>query len=147
MVAPAPGKVVRVVEGLEDHRPYLPDPPAKGNHVYIDHGNGELSLLYHLKKGSATVEVGDTVHRAQTIGLCGNTGISMFPHLHYQLFSGTIEDTRKIKTRFSAYYSWKGTNDIEYRRKDLILNVIGIPDRTDNVANLSYFLHKFIHEQ
>jgi len=146
VLAPAPGTVVQTRDDLEDHRPYLPDPPHVGNHVYIDHNNGEISLLYHLQKGSVMVTVGDHVDRGQPVGLCGDTGISMFPHLHYQLFSGSLDDHTKINSRFSAYYSWRGSNDQNPDRKDIKLNLSGVPKRLDNVVNLSDFMIANVHD-
>ena len=48
-------------------------------------GNGEFSVLAHMKQGSVTVKAGDRVKRGQKIGELGASGDSMFPHLHYQL--------------------------------------------------------------
>jgi murein DD-endopeptidase MepM/ murein hydrolase activator NlpD len=36
-----------------------------GNHVVIDHGNGEYSMSAHLKPGSVTVKGGDVVEVAE----------------------------------------------------------------------------------
>jgi len=51
-----------------------------GNSVYIDHGNGVISLYFHLN----TFEVAqwDTVKRGQVIGRAGRTGRATGPHLH-----------------------------------------------------------------
>lgn len=51
-----------------------------GNSIYIDHGNGVLSLYFHLSKFD--VSKGDTVKRGQTIGRAGSTGRATGPHLH-----------------------------------------------------------------
>lgn len=59
-----------------------------GNHVVIDHGNGEFSMLGHLQKGSVRVKEGDFVKQGQVIGKLGNSGASGYPHLHYQLMDG-----------------------------------------------------------
>jgi hypothetical protein len=56
-----------------------------GNAVILDHGNGEFSVLAHMKQGSVTVKAGERVKRGQKIGELGSSGDSMFPHLHYQL--------------------------------------------------------------
>jgi hypothetical protein len=56
-----------------------------GNFAIVDHGNGEYSLLAHLKNGSMAVKVGDRVKQGQKIGEMGCSGDAMFPHLHYQL--------------------------------------------------------------
>ena len=56
-----------------------------GNHVLIDHGNGEYSLYAHLQPGSLRVKAGDMVHAGDVIGKLGSSGNSTEPHLHFQL--------------------------------------------------------------
>ena len=59
-----------------------------GNAVTIAHANGEFSHSMHLRAGSITVKVGDTVKRGQQIAKLGNTGNSTEPHLHFQVTDG-----------------------------------------------------------
>jgi hypothetical protein len=86
VLAPGAGTVVVVVDGVDDNKPGVMNPkqPA-GNHVVIDHGNGEFSFLAHFRKGSVKVKKGDVVKAGQPLGLCGNSGNSSEPHLHYHL--------------------------------------------------------------
>ncbi len=56
-----------------------------GNHILIDHGNGEFSMYAHLKPGSLTVQVGDQVKAGQVIAKLGSSGNSTEPHLHFQV--------------------------------------------------------------
>lgn len=56
-----------------------------GNYVVIDHGNSEYSFLEHFKQNSIVVENGSSVKRGQFLGLCGNSGKSTAPHIHYHL--------------------------------------------------------------
>ena len=141
VVAPAPGLVVRVRDDLEDHAPYTPDPPREGNQVYIDHENGEISLLHHLMKDSAMVEVGDRVKRGQPVGLCGDTGISMFPHLHFDHFKGTLENHERFESHFFGYYSWRTEPDEPGKRPEKMrLNLAGIPRRLEFVMNAGEYL-------
>ncbi|PKV50254.1 peptidase M23-like protein [Aquimarina sp. MAR_2010_214] len=84
--APGNGKIVEVVNDIEDNIPgvFNRDFPT-GNRVIIDHENGEFSILAHFKKGSIIVSVGDTVVKGQELGKAGNSGNSSEPHLHYHL--------------------------------------------------------------
>ncbi|MFT3767456.1 MAG: M23 family metallopeptidase [Minicystis sp.] len=56
-----------------------------GNHVLIQHGVGLYSLVAHLAKGSVKVVKGQYVRRGEILGLCGSSGRSPRPHLHFHL--------------------------------------------------------------
>ncbi len=51
-----------------------------GNTIVIDHGLSILSFYMHLSR--IDVNVGDAVARGQIIGLSGDTGYALGPHLH-----------------------------------------------------------------
>ena len=55
-----------------------------GRHIRIDHGFGYVSLYAHLSKYN--VRRGQKVKRGDIIGYVGNTGRSVGPHLHYEIF-------------------------------------------------------------
>jgi murein DD-endopeptidase MepM/ murein hydrolase activator NlpD len=86
IVAPGPGTVRAVLDTVADNRPgrMNPDLPP-GNHVVIEHGHGEYSVLAHLRHGSVRVRPGEQVKRGQVVATCGNSGNSSAPHLHYHL--------------------------------------------------------------
>jgi hypothetical protein len=91
VLAPAAGRVVSAVADLPDNpRPAqkLPGIPAPGNHLVIDHGRGERSLLAHFRQGTLRARVGERVQAGQVLGLCGNSGNSSQPHVHYHLQTG-----------------------------------------------------------
>ena len=54
-----------------------------GNYVIIDHGGGYMTVYGHLSRRS--VGVGQKVSRGQVVGLCGSTGRSTGPHLHFEI--------------------------------------------------------------
>jgi murein DD-endopeptidase MepM/ murein hydrolase activator NlpD len=89
VLAAGEGLVVEVVSNIPDNIPGTVNPDKLyGNHVLIDHGNGEVSLVAHLEKGSTPVKRGQMVHAGEVIGRCGNSGNSTEPHLHFQLMTG-----------------------------------------------------------
>lgn len=60
-----------------------------GNMVKINHGFGVMTLYAHLSKFS--VKHGQKVKRGDEIGLVGNTGLSVGPHLHYEVHLNGVE--------------------------------------------------------
>ncbi len=60
---------------------------ADGNSVVLDLGGGRYALYAHLQKGTIRVHPAETVKRGQVIGLVGNSGNSLVPHLHFHVMS------------------------------------------------------------
>lgn len=86
VLAPAAATVVTVVDDLPDQPIGSMDPAnAAGNHVILDLGHDEYAVLAHLQEGSVAVAEGDRVEPGQTLGLCGNSGNTSEPHLHFHL--------------------------------------------------------------
>ncbi|WP_018149581.1 M23 family metallopeptidase [Henriciella marina] len=69
--APAPGTVI-----LGD-----PDLYYEGGAVFLDHGQGLVSVFMHMSKVGVTA--GDEVEAGEQLGLTGNTGRTTGPHLHW----------------------------------------------------------------
>jgi murein DD-endopeptidase MepM/ murein hydrolase activator NlpD len=61
----------------------IPNARGYGNTVIIDHGYGYKTLYAHLS--TILVKVGKQVKRGNVIALVGNSGMSMAPHLHYEI--------------------------------------------------------------
>lgn len=90
--AVAEGTIVATLDGQPEQVPgaYPEDLPlalADGNHVVLDIGNG-FALYSHLQTGSVRVRPGDRVRTGDVLGLVGNTGNSVAPHLHFQVTAG-----------------------------------------------------------
>lgn len=127
--APGDGVVVSVENALKENTiegkklvmpPDFPDTiiAAEGNHVIIDHENGEFSELAHMQTGSVQVKKGDRVKRGQLlgkIGFSGDTGHHV--HLHYQLMSSTdIAQIRSLPSYFSNFRQIRGSQVVRVER-------------------------------
>lgn len=67
----------------------------EGNCVVIDHGQGLLTLYFHLSE--LKVKEGDSIQRGQEIGLSGGTGRATGPHLHVAVrWQGTYLDPARL---------------------------------------------------
>jgi len=91
------GNIVENCGGCgEGNNPPCPSScPAYGNHVAVQHDDGEVSWYMHLVQDIAmqndpVVMVGQRIKRGDPIGKLGNTGRSGGPHLHFQA-TGTFQ--------------------------------------------------------
>jgi hypothetical protein len=93
-LAVADATVASVVDGLPEQTPgkfpeNIPIEQADGNSVILDLGAGRFALYAHLQPGSLRVRKGDRVRRGQVLGLVGNSGNSVAPHLHFHVMDGS----------------------------------------------------------
>jgi hypothetical protein len=82
--------VVSVTDGLPEQTPgtYPSDislDAADGNSIILDLGQHRYAVYAHMQPQSIKVRQGERVNRGQTIGLVGNSGNSVAPHLHFQV--------------------------------------------------------------
>jgi hypothetical protein len=105
ILAPGAGTVVTAVDSFPDQQIGERDQRnVTGNHVIVDHGSGEFSLLAHLQRGSVAVRAGDRVQPGQRLGACGNSGNTSEPHLHYHLQNGPVfGQAAGIPAQFNGY--------------------------------------------
>ena len=96
VLAPGDGTIIQVINGAIDVNIGERDRSVGvGNAVIIDHQNGEYSLLCHFKHDSIKVKVGDKDKQGEVLGLCGNTGNTTQPHIHFNLQDGPLMHTAK----------------------------------------------------
>lgn len=81
----AAGGTVTLVHDADFDRETALNFSNPGNRVFIDHGDGWVSQYFHLRRDSATVEVGQTVETGDVLGLVGSSGNSAAPHLHFEV--------------------------------------------------------------
>jgi murein DD-endopeptidase MepM/ murein hydrolase activator NlpD len=64
-----------------------------GNHVYIEHPDGQITIYGHMRQGSVRVAEGQEVACGQVIGQVGSSGYSTGPHCHFEVrVGGTADD-------------------------------------------------------
>ena len=86
VIAPGDGIITQVVNGSFDCEAGESDRSVGvGNMVVIDHQNGEYSVISHFMYQSIVVKLGDQVKQGDLLGLCGNTGNTSQPHIHFNL--------------------------------------------------------------
>ena len=92
-LAVADGTVVKAVDGLPEQVPgvfpeNISPAEADGNSVILDIGGGNYALYAHFQPGSVRVKEGERVKRGEVLGLVGNSGNSLAPHLHFHMMGG-----------------------------------------------------------
>ncbi|MDR1732129.1 MAG: M23 family metallopeptidase [Synergistaceae bacterium] len=86
------GTDFRAAVGTQIRAPFAGTVVLTGDHyyagksVYIDSGNGVISLFFHMSE--IDVKKGDFIEKGQIIGKTGATGRITGPHLHYGLSLG-----------------------------------------------------------
>ena len=83
VLAPAGGTVVSVSDVHPDEPiGKLGVRPSYGNHVLLRIGEHRYAVMGHLKQGSVRVSEGERVRLGQQIAAVGDSGDSLWPHLH-----------------------------------------------------------------
>jgi murein DD-endopeptidase MepM/ murein hydrolase activator NlpD len=67
-------------------QPRSPFSAYGGNYVILKCGE-VFPLFAHLRNGSVRVRAGDAVRTGDQLGEVGNSGVSLQPHLHFQIMS------------------------------------------------------------
>ena len=93
VLAVADATVESITEGAPEQTPgkyptNISPAEADGNSVILNLGDHRYALYAHMQPGSIRVHPGDKVKLGQVLGLVGNTGNSLAPHLHFQVMDG-----------------------------------------------------------
>jgi hypothetical protein len=90
VVAVADAIVASVTDGLAEQTPgkyptNISLDEADGTSVILDLGEQHYAMYGHMQPGTIQVRVGQRVGAGQLLGLVGNSGNSVAPHLHFQV--------------------------------------------------------------
>lgn len=125
--APGDGTVIRLVDGIPDNvlengkvvysealNPQNPE-TMFGNYLILDHGNGEYSVLSHLKEDSFRIREGESVQQGQELAAIGFSGdTANVVHVHYQLQTGTdFFDMETLPVYFHDFRRFIGSRSVE----------------------------------
>ncbi len=129
VIAPADGWVIQIIDSIEDNTIGNVDLEHNwGNTIIIKHAEGLFSNISHLLKDSFNVKVGDYVKKGDLIALCGNSGRSPQPHVHFQLQGLPFIGSNTIKYPL-AYFASRTDNQHE-------LNFFDYPKQNQIVSNI-----------
>ncbi|MBI5630654.1 MAG: urea transporter [Elusimicrobia bacterium] len=104
VISPQSGFVSKIVDGIPDNELGSIDTERNwGNYVSIQHDDGTFSLICHLKQGSIKVKPWQRVSGGEAVALCGNSGRSPTPHIHYHLQKTAEAGSETLPFAFSAY--------------------------------------------
>jgi urea transporter len=137
--APADGVVTDIQDGIDDNE--IGDVNTRqnwGNSIVLQHSTGVYSQVSHLKKHSVKIKKGEFVKAGDVIAMCGNSGRSPYPHLHFQVQSQPFIGARTIEYPI-AYFTEKLQHDTQAELKQF-----AIPAQHSTLSNLqqSNFLHQ-----
>jgi murein DD-endopeptidase MepM/ murein hydrolase activator NlpD len=131
VLAPADGTVVSVSD-IHADEPVgaIGQTPPYGNHIILKIGNRRYAVMAHLKQGSARVSEGERVQLGQQIAAVGDSGNSLWPHLHFHVQDGPIIDqqARTVPVVFRDVVLIRGAREstpaeAELRRGDQIRRI------------------------
>ncbi|MDD5308445.1 MAG: urea transporter [Deltaproteobacteria bacterium] len=134
VLATAAGTVVRVVDGVPDNPVGSANLDENwGNAVVLWHAPGLHSLVCHLSPGTIKIRPGDVVRPGDVLGLCGSSGRSPRPHLHFQLQASDRLGAPTLPAELRDVVVVRGEDDrlpgtVVPRRDDRVRNLQPAPE-------------------
>lgn len=102
IIAPCGGEIVLSVDGIKDNIPSeMNSFHVGGNTIILKTANSEYLVFCHFKNHSIKVKEGQKIKEGQLLGLCGNSGHSSEPHLHFHIQDA---EDMNIATGIKCYF-------------------------------------------
>jgi urea transporter/murein DD-endopeptidase MepM/ murein hydrolase activator NlpD len=130
VVSPGDGIVADIIDNVDDNEPGKVNTLQNwGNTIVLRHNTNLYSQVSHLKAGSFKVKKGDFVNRGDLVALCGNSGRSPEPHIHFQI-QATPAPGAKTSNYPLSYYLLK-------KESGHVLKTFSVPAEGDIISNIS----------
>lgn len=129
VVAPADGEVEAVVSDVEDN--LVSDSNLLknwGNSIVIKHAYQLYTQISHLKKGSLKVKKGDLVKKGDILAVCGNSGRSPVPHVHFQIQTTPFIGSKTLNYPLSHF--------IRQKNEKLHYEFFNFPQKGDTIRKI-----------
>ncbi len=142
VLTPGDGYVHNIIDNIDDNE--IADVNTKqnwGNSIIINHGLGLYSQISHIKKDSFKIKIGDYVKRGDVLAVCGSSGRSPEPHIHFQLQTIPTVGAKTLAYPIASYIV-KSNNSYSLKLFDIpkegetILN----PEINSLLKNAFYFI-------
>jgi hypothetical protein len=110
---PRAGKVVEIVRDEPDNTPGAYPTGAPNNLIGVHLGGSYFLYLLHFQQGSipASIQVGDQLPAGTFLGLVGNAGVSLEPHLHVSMMwwdaAAPVPRMWSVPSEFEKIFTWK----------------------------------------
>jgi urea transporter len=112
-----------------------------GNTIVIKHAEYLFTKVSHLKKNSTKVKVGDKVKQGDIIGLCGNSGRSPEPHLHFQVQATPYIGSKTLAYPFAYFSSANNSKSFQIPKAG---EIIQKPEINPHLKNAFHFQPGYI---
>tara|TARA_B100001059_G_scaffold221999_1_gene245533 strand:- start:4178 stop:5800 length:1623 start_codon:yes stop_codon:yes gene_type:complete len=106
------------------------------NFVVLEHPCGRVTKYWHLRRNSVVVSIGDEVVKGQQIGLMGSSGVSTWPHLHFQVEEGGTHVEPYMGDCGPANSMWESQPGVNYN--NYVSDAAFCLEDLDTVANLPW---------
>ena len=137
ILAPLDGYVYDILNTVDENEIHGVNTTENwGNTVILNHLNGVFSQISHIKKDSFKVAIGEYITKGTVIAMCGNSGRSPEPHIHFQLQSEAKIGSKTIEYPISYF--------IEREKNDYKLKISSVPKIDTNISNVT--IHNLLKE-
>ncbi|UAM98809.1 urea transporter [Polaribacter litorisediminis] len=130
ILAPYDGYVYDIINNVADNDIGDMDTENNwGNTIIINHLHGLFSQISHIKKDTFGVYIGQFVTKGTFLALCGNSGRSPEPHIHFQLQTTPVLG--------EVTYPYPIAYFMERKGDELALKISEVPNEDAFISNVN----------